>query len=470
MLCGATLIFLFPLAVWIYNSQYMRLVADDYCQAASVRDYGAFKYIFVVYQTWGGRYTATLVYGLLSNIGYTSIWLLIGTLMIAWLLALVWVYAQVAELIHMDNRLLVAVCLGVITLFSVFAASPNMIQSLYWIGSLANYVIPMFCFTLWVGGVLAIWKQETSTQTLTIWTIFSAIVAFVLGGFAETYVVFQTAVCGLAGLAAMIWLRDGRRLKLALPLAAGLAGSVLALVVQISSPGSSIRQGHFPQDTPILERIVDSLEFVPFGYSRLASVVLPGACVLAILIANRSFRANFIPDSRVILRMFALTGIAALILIWAAKFPSYYVMTIHPPYRALLITTAVSVILMVTWGMLVAMLLPHLPSRRRRIWNVIFLSIGVAALIPPLYGGLVALDATTTFRAFAQSWDEQQTEILSERASGNRSVVVPPLPVDMYAMLDLEMIVSQPDSPSYWVNECVAAYYQVDTIQAATTR
>ncbi|MBN1311044.1 MAG: hypothetical protein JXB30_06455 [Anaerolineae bacterium] len=453
--------------VWGYNSQYMRFVADDFCFASSARTNGLLSNVLVQYQSWGGRYSATFIYGLAAQIEYSSIWILVCVAFTLWLLAIVWVLYQLAFMSRLENPLLAAVSIGVVVTYCIFAASPNRIQSLYWIGSLANYVFPMIVFTLWIGSVLFAYRRGFSGSAPVLVVASSMIINFFLGGFAETYVVFQVMTLGIALLVLIALPSVHQRRTLIFLLIAGFFSSIVALFVQRMSPGNSVRLSAFPQDVSIYERIIDSLAFIPFGYSRLAVFALPGLFALTSLVVHVNLPSQGLLAPRNIMRGFAVTGAMGLVLIWAVKFPSFYFMSFYPPYRALLVPTTVLVMMMVTWGILAAMSLTHVSLVTRRAWKVVLPFLGLVALIVPIYDSLVSLDRMVTFRTFAEAWDRGQSVILSERMSGNRDVVIPPIPVDMYSLLDLNTMTSESDTSYHWVNECMAEYYQVDTILAA---
>jgi hypothetical protein len=245
-------------------------------------------------------------------------------------------------------------------------------------------------------------------------------------------------------------------------------GSITALVIQVTAPGTAVRQDQYMAGIPAVDRIVESLKFIPFGYSRFASVVLPCCFVLTILIASTHLQHVKLPDPRTIVKAWAETGVASILLLWATKFPSIYIMWPYlPPPRVLLISTTVSVITMVSWGVLVAMLIPRLSVHMRRLWRVALPVLGLAALVVPIYDGLTSLKTTGVMQEFAQAWDAHQDIISSKRRSGNQDIVLPPMPPDVYDLLQLDPISADPQSSSYWVNTCMAAYYEVNTILAS---
>lgn len=465
------LFFSFPLVVWIYNSQYMRFVADDFCFASSVRANGPLSVVLTQYREFQARYTATFLYGLLSQIGYSSIWIAVVAVLSTWFLAFVWVFYQIATMCRMNRPVIAGISAGIVALFSVFSASPAMLQPLYWLSGQVCYVFPMIGFTLWVGGMLAFVRRGLSRPVRVSLMALNFAIGFLLGGFPESYVVFQIVACSLALVATKMLVSSDHKHDLALGLTAALIGSIAALVVQVSAPGTAARQSYYMMGIPAIERVVESLKFIPFGYSRFASVVLPCCFVLTILIARTHLQRVELTDPRNVVKVFAATGAASILLLWATKFPSIYIMWPYlPPPRVLLLSTTISVITMMSWGVLVAMLLPHLSLHGRRVWNMTLSLLGLAALIVPIYEGLISLKTTAVFQEFAQAWDARQDTILSQRMAGATDIQIPPMPLDVYTLLQLDPIASDPTTSYYWVNGCMAAYYHVNSILASESR
>jgi hypothetical protein len=65
-----------------------------------------------------------------------------------------------------------------------------------------------------------------------------------------------------------------------------------------------------------------------------------------------------------------------------------------------------------------------------------------------------------TQRGFAQKWDQINNAILSDISNGQEYLLAESV---AYNFMDLERIYPEPD---FWINKCVASYYQVKEIIA----
>src|SRR6266404_6280572 len=73
-----------PLAVYLYNTIYIRYLADDFCVWGQSVSLGPFRSAWWWYRNWTGRFMTFVVMGLVSPRGYRLAGLVEAGMLIAW--------------------------------------------------------------------------------------------------------------------------------------------------------------------------------------------------------------------------------------------------------------------------------------------------------------------------------------------------------------------------------------------------
>jgi len=157
-------------------------------------------------------------------------------------------------------------------------------QAFLWQTGLLTYTVPLIGLTFWSAWFLnrlSYPDAETSKRHTLLWT---ALLFWLLGGFSETLLAFQTALLGLALVFFALLPRETpRRHGSMLLLAAGLVGSLTALLCVLIAPGNSVRLGltgsiHLPPVTELINQTFNSAQHYLKNYFTLS--VRPMLCIL----------------------------------------------------------------------------------------------------------------------------------------------------------------------------------------------
>ena len=183
---------------------------------------------------WNGGYSSFLLWGLLAPLGKAAAaafsFITISSLFVAysWL-----ANTALARLDRREDRRTIAVCLASL----MAAATINGFYSphtLYWYASGVTYTFPvvMFLVGIALAGETAHRLSGRLKQALA--ALFTALYAFINGGFSELYLVFQlTCVAMMACYYYFLYAGSKRRTYLVLALAASL-GTFASLWLQVS--------------------------------------------------------------------------------------------------------------------------------------------------------------------------------------------------------------------------------------------
>lgn len=457
---------------------FVRYVADDFCTASSVFNLGWWDAQWHWYTHWSGRFGFTaLVTGLELLGDWVSWWLPLITLLI-WVVGLAWL----CRLVLRQAKFLVigwpALFMAVTIICVYVLTNPHPGQAFYWFTGSLTYTLPLIMMT-YAAALLVrsfdilrgsdmtlgqFWRQRTA------WLAVGAgLLLFIAASLNETHAFLQLVVLGLVGLlvvvAAMPW-----RVKLPyLSIVALVTGcSLVSTLLMFVAPGNSVRSANYPPH-PTIERTLE------FSFNATNSYLLIdwqyAWFVYLLVISIVLFwlgRINVRPNRKLIPLDMLCRGLAAAVsgyvLCVCLQVPSFYVQS-YPTYeRSLAATPVILSVAVVVLGFYVAELLrTHLPQR----WEGHATKVGLA-----LFGLVVAQIgySQTVFtwgefgrelpqlRAYAAAWDKQNA-VLQLAGGTEKEVVVSRLG----HTFGLEDVTSD---PSHWVNGCMAAYYDIDSIVA----
>jgi len=140
-----------------------------------------------------------------------------------------------------------------------------------------------------------------------------------------------------------------------------------------------------------------------------------------------------------------------------------YVTSKQPPPRALVIPQFVLISLLVVWSYYLGHLLRYgyLESSRRRfpLLTGVSLVLAAALVLAPIKAARRTFSNAARFRALALLWDKQDQEIRGAKAQGETDLTIPLA----YNIGRTDIMTAD---PQWYVNQCVAGYYDVKTIIA----
>jgi hypothetical protein len=468
------ILFLVALIAFAYVGLFTRYMADDYCYVASVNQIGFTKFQRAQYIGWNGRFSFSFFQAVAGFIGPRIVPFLQLLAITCWLIAATWAIYQLALIAQWPQPLLTAFVIAELIVFSTLNGAYNIVQSVYWQAGMLTYVPPLVCLPLYVGLVLhGTRKRLVNSRALPL-VVVSFFLSFIAGGFSEPYSLLQVFGLLLAGTLIYKWAETTTR-RAALPfIIAGLAGSVIALIIVVLAPGNKIRQSHFPAPPDLITLTKLSLYYAAgFTYytlrrSPLTSFLFISLPVFLGYFLNKRYARPAFHWPRVKGQLL-LSPVIGYFLIFLCIVPGFYGTSGMLPDRARIIPQFVLVCLAVYWcyfagaALTRTTILQHIPS-----W------ISTAAL-----GGIVAVmiasplsAALRTFRlarngsVAASIWDQTDREIRSARERGERNVSVPAVD-DVESRLGVSMTELQLErTDQNWKNKCAARYYKVDSITA----
>lgn len=446
------------LSFFIYIGSFSRYWADDFCYIGIVENTNSiFDAVRLVYATWSNRYTNVLFVGLLNLFGPDGIRFFPG-IMIALMAIVLFVMIQnLARFLKYPIKPLLAANLAILLTFFTILQTPNRFQSVYWMMGLVTYFAPVVFLALMVA--IAAWAaQRESTDKLGL--ILLALLAFLAGGLSETTLAFQITFFTLA-LAAALFLRKNTALPY---LGLTLVVSLLALLVVFLAPGNSVRLENIPESEFALSKIplifIFALDFIQ---DSLRSFMVPaGLSVLSafglglILFKGQKLPARFWL-AFVLLPAIAYTLIASLVA------PSIYVYGDYgyPEPRALFPAQFSLTAALMAFGLMLGRVAVSFFNRQmffsKSFGMIAFTTLFLLISAYPLWFLNREIPALPEIERYAQTWDERDSFLREQRQQGSLDIVLdgiqPP-----GNLIDLRQ------SPSFWVNVCVADFYNLNSI------
>ncbi len=458
------------LIAWL--GSYSRLLADDYCIAATAQGRNAFEATVYWYQNWSGLYSNFFLKSWLAEPLITVTATMPGLLIVMWFGALLALCYQLVRWLRMRAELVVAVYLAALMTFTTLN-SVNSLQNLYWFSALVPYNLPAILLVALVAYLL--WRIRR--YHLTVFdALFAALTGFIVVGFSETYATVLITVCVLAlmlhYLRFGIFARPNMRPMLWLTLLSVTVGLLLVLI----APGNAERQvavaldsgiTHTPPTLPVLalQTVVTALLFFfadTFSLANALAVLI--YVLLGTLLYYSSQDLRNLPYPRQPL-LFALGSLLAVLLcIMAVMAPQYYGVGLING-RTLWFARFLQLALFAVWGYLLAVGLSrvNIRVRSKRLLQVVQLSCLLMLLFLPLQSitrhGVLLPD----FARFAIAWNARHDYLAS--VQGAEAVTVEPLPYHIAEPIQLEKI--EPQNAATFVNSCAASYYDVTAIYVA---
>lgn len=483
MACLLFLIVGLPILVGaVYQGQFVRYIADDFCTASIAHTQGWWQAQVYWYQQWSGRFGFTAIVSALELTGLTIVPLLPFITIIIWGIGLTWLIYKCMRLLGYYNATLMpALSLTVLTLAVYVLTNPQPGQAFFWFTGNLTYTLPLVCLTfLALAGsyILDIaiktnfnlqFYQRRRVQAL---LVSIAVGSFLTVGLNETHGLAQlTLITGLVIAVVILGLSRTNVWRSLLPaLGLALAASAIGFYLMYQAPGNATRTAHFPPNPTIEETLAQSTQavshylIVDWPYAWFVYLVLI-TMVLVVLLPRPKLAVTISSDSimNAIYRSL-LVGMVSYLLILIHYAPSYYVQ--HYPteartYAASAFILAISAVCIgFIWGRLVAVYQPTDSFYRRlRLFVLALVSLGLAGrlvqtqLLPVWQTNL---DQRSSWQAYAQSWDDRHRQLLSQSGSTK------PLQLKRLGhTMGLEDISMNAD---HWINVCVSSFYHLSEV------
>jgi len=465
ILTAASLLLLFPLAGLAYLGTFTRLHADDFCIAGSLEQLGFWPSVVQLYNNWAGRFMYFISAHLVAPSGPQGAAIFPALVIIAWLLALTWLLLPLLRRAAWPRPLLSALAAAGLVLLVLLSTIPNIFQSIFWRDGQVNYCFPLVGLTLLGGLLLRAWLAPTWPTAVYGVLAFGA--AFVWGGFAEAFGATQAGLL-LVALAYAAWMAGPETRRRLLPvLGAGLAGSLIAMVLVVIAPGNLVRRSALGEGAGLLRVITFSL--------RNAAVVLgklllwnPGWALFAsltpFLCAWWQEPGLPGPATRLTWRLlWAQSWFRGLLLVPAGAFlvataacaPVVLVMNAYPEERTILLPqTALVLGVVVGAGLLGTGLrrLGWLPASAMLFERILPGAILATCLLAAGFSLWNSAAQVPELQSYVQKWDARDRALRATHAAGQTNPTV-------FGLNNRSGIGDLRAEPDYWINACMAQYY-----------
>ena len=232
-----------PILLYAYLGQFSRLMSDDYCAIAIGQELGAWNGMRYWYDNWAGSYANFFFKSAIAPLGAMVPAITPPLILAVWWLATAYLLSQALKISGvLTSQRTTAALLAALTVVAGVNAlySP---QSFFWFAASTHYTLPLALLTAYLGLILRA-ARVRHAATAVGFAIVGAIICFVSGGASEIHVAFQLVFLTLCALP-MLWIRRRRAwFHSALTLGAGWLATLLALLLQLASPGLAIRAAY----------------------------------------------------------------------------------------------------------------------------------------------------------------------------------------------------------------------------------
>lgn len=460
------------LCLYAYLGRYGRYVADDYSLKNDLNARGYLASQIWEYLHWTGRFTyiAALDAALLLNEVFAR--LLPGILLVLWVTAIAAAVKVLIPTISWAARLGLASGVAFITLH----ITPSPFLSLYWMTGSLEYTAPLILGAVFVA--IAASRCEASRLRI----VAAGLVAFLAGGFNETYAFAQLILLVFMLIATLIaaWPSLHRSRSI---MVSGCVGSVVSLALLAAAPGNGVRFGVITQIIGTRPTFVE-LPGVTIGFAveffNNVFVAHWGALLavggLAGLVAARTPSTSGTSPSRGIL-LLPFVVVAAIVAIVGSFAPTAYVVgRIAPIYGQIVpVFVGVCTVAVVGWacGKYVhAVFARYVDERRvnpkRRSMTSAIASVAVACLVAtvPIHSAATIWEGRGALNWYAATKDAQATLARAAAAAGKSTVTVPSTSATNLGVFSHPSTEEMLPDPKWWINAAEAKYYGVGSISA----
>ncbi len=226
-----------PLCVSLWVALYSRPIYDDFDHIAAGKELGAWAGMLHWRRHWNGSYSDYFSFGALAPLDEMAPAAMALLSICLWLAGAAALAGQLLKRAGCPMSRATRFAFAALALAATISALET--ESFYWYAANARYAFPAALLTIALAICASSWPAKPRAAAV-------ATICFVSAGFSAMFGLFQLACLGLILLGAR-WLRDGGlHPALRLSLGAGLATTLLSLLVQFSAPGARIRMEAIP--------------------------------------------------------------------------------------------------------------------------------------------------------------------------------------------------------------------------------
>lgn len=457
-------ILLLTLVIYSIPGFYSRYLADDYCFSERIKNNGIIKGLSSFYREISNRYGAFLFISLTELAGEKAVQF-IPLLMVALLFfSFSFFIKNLLVSVGLDQWKFIPFLLSALMVFLVLFQAPNLFQSLYWRAGMASYFAPLPFFYLILGLIL---RQIPIALVIEkkhwLFSLFAFWLSFFSAGMSETFAAFQLTFLVLCII--LYWFSGKKRVALNPFLfvnVGAVLGSLAAMVVMVLAPGNQLRLNALPQAGNLWIVLQFSFRYASdFITETLRGLPVPTAFTIltsALLGYHLSHGKIHLIQNKSLVWSVLIIALTAFILIASICAPTVYGMLAYPEPRALIIARQTLCLALLLLGGVLGILSHRFMDR---VINVCFVSILLLGFLwfYPLRAANQVWQQLPTAQNRAIAWDERQTEIERQKSGGLRVIVI-------NALDSVSGVAELSPDPQFWVNQCAADYYSVESIRA----
>jgi|GEM_PF-5023584 len=305
------LLALVPVMIFAYLGQFSRLMSDDYCTTYIGNEQGIISGMQYWYNTWAGAYTNFLIKSALAQLDVSSASLLPILIICCWLAGAFYLTYQLLNLIKLNHYMVFGSALFSLSFVYVTMNGLYSPQSFYWLAASIPNTIGIGLLMMLVAFCIQVHQADTQTPIKVMSIAMVLVLSFVVAGFSYVYVSVQAYVFAILILAIGLFHRALLKRLITVLFASGLLGSILSLIVQLTSPGIDVR---LATESESLTRIslpltdIISRAFEAFTIILSSPTVLSGFVILFLLALIATLSTSQVSDqSRKIHRPLIIT-------------------------------------------------------------------------------------------------------------------------------------------------------------------
>lgn len=445
----------------IYIGSFNRMLGDDYCSMYIGERLGLLRSIWYWYRSWHGGFSASAADWLLSVFGPGAFPFHTFVFLSAWVLFAAFAASQALRWAgYVSPHPVGSLLLAVLLVFTTLSLSPDIIESLFWWGGVRGYVAPLVLFTLYLAVFFYLQTSAGQRVPLVIQVLLSFGLAFLIGGFSETFTpVFVVLLAAMSVIRGLSFRLEGKYHPF-LFWGAGFVGSLLALLAMILAPGNAVRQGYFPAPPnlfTILSVAFTSFQaFMDYIFTSLSQVTALLGSALGSLWLGMTIRRDA-PSTPPRLWWTVAILMAGFVLAFGCFPPPVYGTSEPPPERTLVASAFFLILAFLAAGFVVGKWLTY-QGKTERVLVPTLLVLTYGLLLFSAYGTAQRLYGMRAVHIeFAQRWDRVDAQIRAAKASGLHEIVIPSLTNWADAAFPT-------DNPRYWPNVCYSKFYDINIV------
>ncbi len=467
-----------PLLVWACMGFSVRYLADDYSTSVALLEKGFWPVQTFWYQSWSGRYSFTFIVSLVELAGISIVPWLPMLALTAWFWSLFWVLKQIftALAISIEKKWLAILATAMI--FGTVKSLPAYTEVIFWQTGILTYQISNILFCITLALFLKRFFSQPETHRVALWEYCSAfLIALVLGGFSETWVVIQVALLTLTLLYFAFFYKGHNRSDILRILSTAYVASWLAFMIIVKSPGNLGRTSRMAGISleSIFGALIASIKDAPIfladwvNHNTALVVVLFITGMVAGFLALNSADVNP-AKARAHLWLGLSLLVAATSLLSAGFFPAFVVWGMRPVDRAIFMPLFLFIWVFVLAGVFVGRFLAtQISATKPGIYVQSFLLIVLTLMMFWVQARvtLVSLQLIPTLQTYARLWDERDAFLRTASTQKKGHIVVPSLRQNpaLHDIHDTIWITGELlEDRRNWINRVASDYYGVKSI------